>query len=373
MKIKKVFILISFVVVSILAGKASASACSMYDTYGCYPQNYVVPNYPTLPTYPVNNYVYEPSLPQIYGNTSSSVSGQQNSNYVDGGALLAYNTANQQQISQNQVTPKTYVPASPLIYNGDGTYTEQNTGTTYGTKNNTTSTSNNSSDTSSNSSNTSILGSIFGTKKDSDEENGGTEFTNGLDSSSQISNSSVNMRALVNSKGLAMGSESISCNSTDGQYLLMYKNITGVNLTNGAIRISFPDGIVPTNNQGGSYSERDNTLTFFLGNLIPNQEGQVLIPVKKESEVNGVARSEFVYTMPDQNQDMVVSYAFGEDNCNLRQNQLGASAIGSGSNFLSGTLLGWLFLALLVSAFIYLVRFFLIRKETSHDAHSNGH
>jgi hypothetical protein len=179
---------------------------------------------------------------------------------------------------------------------------------------------------------------------------------------------------LVNSKGLALGSNNLSCTGTKNDYLILYKNITGVPITNTAIRLSLPDGIVPTNTSGGSYSERDNTVTFFVGTLVPNQVSQILVPTQIHNTVRGVARAEMVYTLPDQNQNMIVAYVFGDTGCN--GSNLGASAIGStrNTNFLGGTLLGWIFLALFVSAFIYLIRFFLVRKPAhGHDDHGHGH
>jgi hypothetical protein len=181
------------------------------------------------------------------------------------------------------------------------------------------------------------------------------------------------MKDLVNSKGLAMGSNGSVCTSTEQEYLILYKNITGVVLTNTAVRISLPSGIIPTNTGGGSYSERDNTVTFFIGSLAPDATGQILIPTRKSGVVSGVARSEMVYTLPDQNQNMIVAYSFDNENCT--GSNLGANAFNgasSGGNLFGGTLLGWIFLALFVSAFIYLVRFFLVRNKASHG-HDNGH
>lgn len=345
MKIKKVFILITFLAVSLFAGRAFAC-----DIYGCNGfQN------GTTPIYAYNPIVapHQPVLPQVQGTGMEGT-------YYTPGQIITPQVVSVQPIAQTTTIAaqpaQPYLPVSPTIFNNNGTTTTQTTGVTSGSGTNSTATN-----TTDSNNNDSIFGNLFGNKKT-------TTFSNG---SSDGINADANLRALVNSKGLAMGSNGLACGTNSGQYLVLYKNITNQSLTNAAIRISLPDGVTPADTTTGSYSERDNTLTYFIGSLAPNQEGQILIPVKTSTTTSGVARSEFVYTYPNQTQDMVVSYAFGNNTC-TNTNALGASVIGSGG-FLGGTLLGWLFLALLVSAFIYLVRFFLIRKDTHGHADAHAH
>ncbi len=327
---KKLIILGAFVVFSVLAG--SASACTIYDE-GC------------------NR--YEDHLPQIYGNNYTG-QGQNYPVYQNPqGAYYAVSNYQQPQ----------YIPQAPIVMSNDS-YTGQN----YGGTSSTTNTAGNTSSQNENSDeNPGLLSSIFGNKSTAAKKN---TFSNG----SETIEADQNLQALVNSKGLAMGTNNGLCGTTQKEdYLILYKNITGVTVTNVAIRMSLPTGITPTNTSGGSYSERDNTVTFFIGVLAPDQTGQILLPVKKTGTIEGVARSEMVYTLPNQNQNMVVAYAFGNGTC--AQSVLGASAIGSGNNLFGGTLLGWIFLALLVGAFIYLFRFFLLRKQAHHggDGHGHGH
>lgn len=353
MKIKKVFILITFLAVSLFAGRAFA--CDTRTACGGQ-QHQLTVQQPTF-TQTVVAPAYQPVLPQTYNQGEALVNTPQI--YVP---QVTTQPVTQVAFAPQPVAPA-YQPVSPTIFNNNGTTTAQNTGVTSGsTTNNTTATSttNNTGSTTSDSNNESIFGNLFGSKKT-------TTFSNGTTDGINVD---ANLKALVNSKGLAMGSDGLACGTKNGQYLVLYKNITNQTLSNAAVRISLPDGVVPTQTNTGSYSERDNTLTYFIGSLTPNQEGQIIVPVKTTGTVSGVARSEFVYTYPNQVQDMIVSYAFGNSSCVNTNNALGASAIGSGGGFFGSTLLGWLFLALLVSAFIYLVRFFLIRK----DAHgSHGH
>lgn len=317
MNIKKIIILIAFFVFSVLASKASA--CTMYDP-GCAQ--------------------YANQMPQIYGNTYAGTNNP---------TPVYQNTAQPVVTSQYQ-QPAPYIPQSPIIMGNDTVYTGQQYGTKTANTQNTDTTTNN----------PTIFDGIFGNKK--------ILFSNGGDKIE----ADQNLQALVNSKGLAMGTNGGLCEATKKDYLILYKNITGATVTNLAIRVSLPTGIAPTNTSGGSYSERDNTVTFFIGTLTPDQSGQILLPVKHTGTIEGVARAEMVYTLPDQNQNMVVAYAFGNGTC--AQNALGASAIGAGSNFFGGTLLGWIFLAVLVGAIIYLFRFFLRRGNAhGHDAHGHGH
>ncbi len=359
MKIKIIPFLIGFVV--FFSNGVPAHACSIYNTTNC-PHDTINNYYPTNSVAnnthqgsfgadtPNTTLAYTPVLPQIYGNTDNYAQPQVMQ-------LPAENTASQFINNQvvppqsNYVTQPIYVPATPIIMNGSGTQAQQNSGKTPSTTSTASSTDTENTP--------SLWESIFGssTKK---------TFSNNI-SNSQID---TDLKALVNSKGLAMGTNGTQCEA-GGQYLVLYKNITGVTLSNVALRISLPNGLAPTNANGGSYSERDNTVTFFIGSLNKNQEGQIIITTKRTGAVSGVARTEMVYTLPNQTQDMIVSYAFGDGVCE-NTNALGASV--SGSGLFGGTLLGWLFLALFVSAFIYLIRFFLGKKHGTHGhAPAHGH
>lgn len=344
MKIQKTYILIAF---SLVFGFTGATASACINGNPC-----VDPTSPTGGTQPsiiVGYPTYQPALPQVYGN---------------GGEVMVQNTQNVQVpqtivvASNPRIVRPDYSYVSPIIFNQDGTATSQLTGQKVGgtsTTNNTTASS-----TTTQNDDSSILGGIFGNRKNL--------FSSGSNENSTVDQ---NMRATVESKGLALGANTNTCSSGNFDHIVLYKNITGQTISNVAIRVSLPDTVRPTNTGLGSYSERDNTLTYFIGNLAPNQEGQIFINGKyvKTDSVNSVARAELVYTLPDQNQNMIVSYAFNGECVSTGANALGASAIG-GSNFFGGSLLGWLFLALFVSAFIYLIRFFLIKKDTAH-AHAH--
>ncbi len=372
MKIKKITVLIAFVAL-FLSGK-QALACSMYYLADCpvaQGQNYQVYNSPVnaqmQPYYgadtPNIQPAYSPVLPQIYESVTyvqPPVVAPAPAQYPQQGgwaqAPLPTPTIPPQS---SYIAQPTYIPGSPVIFNGNGTYTEQNSGKTIGTPTNTT-TNNTSSTTTTTTSNDSpgLWDGIFGSNKKS-------TFSNNV-SDSQINE---DLEALVNSKGLAMGTNGATCEN-GGQYLILYKNITGQPLSNVAVRISLPNGIAPTNANGGAYSGRDNTVTLFIGSLAKDQEGQIVITTKTTGTVSGVARTEMVYTLPNQTQNMIVSYAFGDGVCS-NSNALGASV--SGSGLFGGTLLGWLFLALFVSAFLYLIRFFLNRKDASHGHAAHAH
>lgn len=346
MKIKKLLILISFVT---FFGATSATACTNGNPCVGGSGN-TTPNQTSqaqqgqsalTPT------VYQPTLPQIYSNSGDTSINTQ----------VAQNTP--VNISPSRVSPPDYSYISPIIFNQNGSVTRQLDGSTSGGTTQTT-TTNNSNSNQNESSSGGILDGIFG----------GSKIFSGSNSNPSIDQ---NLRATVESKGLAMGGNNLTC--TDGKnadYVVLYKNITGEPLTNVAIRISLPDNVVPTKTNVGSYSERDNTITVFIGALSKGQEGQIVINGEYTSSKGSgnIARSEMVYTLPNQNQNMIVAYAFGGQNCTESNNALGASAIGS--NFFGGTLLGWIFLALFISALIYLIRFFL-RTKDPHTLQAHGH
>ncbi len=368
MKIKKIIILISFVALALIGGRAFA--CSIYYTADCpvaeghiVNQNGIAHPAQAQAAYgadtPSVQPLYTPVLPQVYGTEATFIDNSPmyvvQTGGVVGGPVAPVVTLPPAAANPNPAPQAAYIPASPIIFNGNGTYTEQNTGKVTGTPTKTTGTT---TTTTSTETEGGLWSNIFGTNKKS-------LFSNGTDTTEV----DANMKALVNSKGLAMGTNGASCQS-GVQYLIMYKNITGTPLSNVAVRISLPTGVTPTNTSGGAYSERDNTITLFLGSLAVNQEGQILIDTKATGPVSGVARTELVYTLPNQTQNMIVSYAFGDNTC-VSGSAIGASAIGAGgSGLFGGTLLGWLFFALFVSAFVYLVRFFLNKKTADHG---HGH
>lgn len=371
MKIQKAYILIG--IFALFTYGHNVSACTVNNPCGG-PVAGQTTTPPTGPTQtPTTQGVYVPQLPQVYGNNGELITPSTNTNVSTNTTSTAQPTTTVATTQITTLAKPDYSYISPVIVNQNGSTTSQLSGQTTGgssTSSNTSSSTTNtqtSSSTTEDTSNNGIFGggSLFGGTKN--------VFSSG-NSNSSGATLDQNLKATVASKGLAMGSNTTgSCSASNVDHVVLYKNITGQVITNVAVRVSLPDGVEPTGTNTGSYSARDNTITYFIGTLNPDQEGQIYINGKRVSSAtnSNVARSEFVYTLPDQNQNMVVAYAFGGGNCTGSSSALGASALGSGTSFFGGTLLGWLFLALLVAACIYLVRFFLSRPKAVHNAHAH--
>lgn len=236
-------------------------------------------------------------------------------------------------------------PGLPTIYGNNGAAIISNTNTTSPTSN-----------TSQNAGNESIFGNLFGNKKT-------------FDSQEKVSTTN-DLTVSLNTKGLALGSSSGSlCTKDEIEYLVLFKNITKGILSNVAVRMYLPDEVVFKQTSMGNYSAYDHSVTAFLGTLQVNQSGQFIVTGSVvKNEITSVARAEMVSTKIDGAQDMVVSYAFQNDQgCNDRNSNLAGFAGGSG--FFPTTLFGWLILSIILCAVIYFARFF--RKKRLEETH--GH
>lgn len=279
--------------------------------------------------------------PQIYGNPQG------------GGFAMPTTYASSNEAPYSAPIPKidysqTFVsPGLPTIYGNNGQGIVSNT-------NNNTSTN---STANQNTENTSIFGGLFGNKK-----------TFGSQENTVIEN---NLTASLNTKGLALGSSSGSfCAKNEVEYIVLFKNITKGTLSNVAVRMYLPDEVVFKQTSMGNYSAYDHSVTAFLGTLQSGQSGQFLVSGSVvKSEINSVARAEMVYTKIDGTQDMVISYAFQNDqDCDGRNSNLAGFAGGSG--FFPTTLFGWLILSIILCAVIYFARFFKKKKlEEAHGHH----
>lgn len=177
----------------------------------------------------------------------------------------------------------------------------------------------------------------------------------------------------VETKGLGLGTNSAGlCINDTVEYVIIYKNITKSTITNAAIKVTLADGVKFKNASSGTYAESDNSVTTFIGTLSVGQEGRIYITGVNTTvtSTQKVTRAEFVYTLPDQTQNNVVSYVFhGEGAC--RESPLAGFAAGAGG-FFPTTLAGWIVLTLLICAIIYLTRYFM-KKDDTHDAHAVAH
>lgn len=180
----------------------------------------------------------------------------------------------------------------------------------------------------------------------------------------------------VNSQFSTLGStngfEGI-CPGQELNYTLTYQNTDKTKtLTNTVLRVTIPQEIAFDSASAGDYSQRDGTLTVFIGTLTPLQTGVVYIKAVAGTGVYGkeliTTRTELSFTLPDGTQDTAVSYVFN-NGLNCDRSSLGALALFSGG-FFPDTFWGWVVLIIVVCTIIYIARKFYEKPHT-HDVHSH--
>jgi len=149
-------------------------------------------------------------------------------------------------------------------------------------------------------------------------------------------------------------------------YTVNYQNISGTELDNSILRITFPGELDYQSSSQGDYDVTDRTLTISLGTVEPGEQGSVTVnaDVNNEASVGKLAviTATMVYTNPKtQAQENAIAYSLitVSNDC---PSVLGASVFGFGS-FLPSTLLEWLLLILIILALIVLARTLTKKKE----------
>lgn len=172
--------------------------------------------------------------------------------------------------------------------------------------------------------------------------------------------------------GATNGFEGI-CPGQELNYTLTYQNTDKTKiLTNTVLRVTIPQEITFNSASAGDYSDRDGTLTVFIGTLEPLQTGVIYIKAVAGTGVYGkeliTTRTELSYTLPDGTQDTAVSYVFN-NGLNCDRSSLGALALFSGG-FFPNSFWGWVVLIIVICAIIYFARKFYEKPHT-HDVHSH--
>ncbi|MEO5646278.1 MAG: hypothetical protein ABIO57_00720 [Candidatus Paceibacterota bacterium] len=154
-------------------------------------------------------------------------------------------------------------------------------------------------------------------------------------------------------------------------YTVTYQNISGQQLQNSILRITFPGELTYASGSRGDYSVTDRTLTIALGDVQPGEQGSVTVHAQVNSEaVQGklaVITATIVYTNPvTRAQENAIAYSLitVSNDCPA---VLGASVFGFGG-FLPTTLLGWLLLILIILALIVLARMLYRKNESQRTA-----
>lgn len=151
-------------------------------------------------------------------------------------------------------------------------------------------------------------------------------------------------------------------------YTVTYENISGQQLSDSVLRITFPGELNYVSGSRGDYSVVDRTLTIPLGTVQPGEQGSVTVRARvNDTAVQGklaVITATMVYTNPvTRAQENAIAYSLItiSNDCPA---VLGASVFGFGS-FLPQTLLQWLLLILVILALIVLARMLYRKNEKS--------
>lgn len=183
----------------------------------------------------------------------------------------------------------------------------------------------------------------------------------------------LNVNSAYSTLGASNGFEGI-CPGQEVNYTLTYQNTDKTKtLTNVVLRVIIPQEISFVEATTGSYSDRDGTLTVFIGTLAPLQTGVIYVKGTATGAVFDkeliATRTELSFTLPDGSQDTAVSYVFN-NGLNCPKSSLGALALFSGGLF-PNTFWGWVVLIALICLIIYFARKFY--EKPAHSAHGHTH
>ncbi len=151
-----------------------------------------------------------------------------------------------------------------------------------------------------------------------------------------------------------------ACIGDTFNYDVYYQNVSDKALTNVILRVDFPEQINFISSQGGTYSSKDNTVTYEVGTLQPGEQGHFFVTGKMSALAQGkdlvVSTVRVAYTSPTTGaQEEAFGYALHKfQGCSVDTN-LGAAAL-FGYGFFPTTLFGWLLLILVILALILVGR-----------------
>ena len=151
-----------------------------------------------------------------------------------------------------------------------------------------------------------------------------------------------------------------ACIGDTFNYDVYYQNVSDKALTNVILRVDFPEQINFISSQGGTYSSKDNTVTYEVGTLQPGEQGHFFVTGKMSALAQGkdlvVSTVRVAYTSPTTGaQEEAFGYALHKfQGCSTDTN-LGAAAL-FGYGFFPTTLFGWLLLILVILALILVGR-----------------
>jgi hypothetical protein len=140
-------------------------------------------------------------------------------------------------------------------------------------------------------------------------------------------------------------------------YLVTYKNISGHTLNNAVLQVLLPQDVDFQSSNPGIYNVADHTITLSIGTLAKDQTGTMNVTgTVLRTAINRnliVASATIAFTNPvNASQESAIAYGLGNTN-NCSNNSLAGLAL-FGDGFWPTTLIGWLFLILILLILIYL-------------------
>jgi hypothetical protein len=178
------------------------------------------------------------------------------------------------------------------------------------------------------------------------------------------------------------GVQNVCVNDTV-KFVVEYRNISTITLSNAILHIDIPKDVEFRSSSSGVYNKADNTITINVGTLTPGQTGTISFDgVVQSSAANRdllVVPATLSFENPNNGaRETAVAYGLATtQNCVRNTNGLAGLAFGGG--FFPNTLFGWLLLALVLLALIYLIRrWFMVypitryssNKRTTQSTHS---
>lgn len=159
------------------------------------------------------------------------------------------------------------------------------------------------------------------------------------------------------------------CPSDTVNYTLNYANTTTGTITNAIMIVSMPAEIdYVSSTAQANYNNRNRTVTIFIGTLEKGQSGIVYLQGTANRATSGTStistRVDFTFNKADGTNATTTNFVIHSGtNCG---NALAGSAIGAG--FLPTSFGGWLLLAIILCAVIFIVQKFFGKKE----GHAHG-
>jgi hypothetical protein len=150
------------------------------------------------------------------------------------------------------------------------------------------------------------------------------------------------------------------CVDDTARFVIEYRNISNTVLTNAILHIDIPKDVDFRSSSAGVFNKADNTITVNVGTLNPDQSGTISFDGVVLSSASNrdllVVPATLSFENPNNGaRETAIAYGLATtQNCLRDGTNLAGFALGSG--FFPNTLFGWLLLALVLIALIYLIR-----------------